>query len=112
MAPAVMILAMLIAPAVVPQTPPVPPLAPGLEPERQWSGTVTSVPPPAGVFRMRTGTGEDVEVIAGTRFNPGWSLEDLQPGLLVVVTGVLEPGGAIRARFITVVADPPAPHSQ
>lgn len=107
------ILALLLAPAVALQSPtprPAPP-APGLEPDRQWSGTVTSTQPAEGVFRMQTGTGEDVEVIAGTRFNPGWSLENLQPGLTVLVTGAAESSGAIRARFVSVAAEPPDPQA-
>jgi len=109
-----LIFAILMMPAMAVQSPaplPTPSAEPGLEPERQWSGTVTSVQLAEGVFRIQTASGDDVEIIAGTRFNPGWSREDLQPGLLVVVTGVLELSGAIRARFITVVADPPDPQA-
>lgn len=103
---ALLLAALLLMPAFAQSPPAEDAPLPSVELERQWSGTVTSVQPGAGVFRMETGGGE-LEVIAGTNFSPGWSLEALHAGLNVIVSGVVESGGSVRARFVTVIAEPP-----
>ncbi|HAX41230.1 MAG TPA: hypothetical protein DCY80_01575 [Solibacterales bacterium] len=103
-----LLFAALLMPVFALQPPPAPeePPIPAIEVDRQWAGTVTTVAPAEGRFRMQSGEGE-IEVIAGTSFNPGWSIGNLQAGLNVVVSGVVEPDGTVRARSVSVIAESP-----